>query len=130
MGNQRRVVVGAAIVRDGRMLAARRRLPSVLAGGWEFPGGKVEPGESDREALIRECHEELGVRIACGEQVPGEWPIGEDMVLRVHLAHLVEGEPEPREDHDLLRWLAPAQLFDVEWLPADVAAVRAVAGLL
>ncbi len=57
------VVVGAAIVRDGRLLAARRTEPPGLAGGWELPGGKVEPGETDREALLREIREELGVDV-------------------------------------------------------------------
>lgn len=123
----RRIVVGAAIVRDGRMIAARRRLPSVLAGGWEFPGGKVEPGESEQDALIRECREELDVGISCGERVPGEWPIGEDMVLRVYLARLTEGEPVAGVDHDELRWLGVAELYDVAWLPADLPAVAAAA---
>ncbi|MGQ0467817.1 MAG: (deoxy)nucleoside triphosphate pyrophosphohydrolase [Sporichthyaceae bacterium] len=126
----RRVVVGAAIVRNGRMIAARRRAPSPLAGGWEFPGGKVEPGESEEEALVRECEEELGVRIECGPRLPGEWPIGEDMVLRVYAAHLTDREPEPGEDHDELRWLAADELYDVAWLPADLPAVAAAAELL
>src|SRR5215467_10554281 len=53
------LVVGAAIIARGRLLAAQRADPPELAGGWELPGGKVEPGESDQEALVRECHEEL-----------------------------------------------------------------------
>lgn len=106
-----------------------------MAGGWASfdrtgPGGKVEPGESEQEALVRECHEELGVRVECGERVPGEWPIGADMVLRVHLAQLTEGEPAPGEDHDELHWLAPGELYDVAWLPADLPAVAATAHLL
>ncbi|WP_293772205.1 (deoxy)nucleoside triphosphate pyrophosphohydrolase [Sporichthya sp.] len=120
-----RVVVGAAIVRDGYLLAARRNAPAALAGGWELPGGKVEPGESETEALIRECQEELGVVVVPGERVPGEWPLRDDLVLRVYLAELVEGEPAPLEDHDELRWLAGADLFEVAWLPADVPAVTA-----
>lgn len=120
------MVVGAAIVRDGRVLAARRSRPVELAGRWEFPGGKVEPGESERDALVRECAEELGVRIAWVERLPGEWPIGETLMLRVHLAVLAEGEPMPGDDHDELRWLGPGQLQDVDWLPADVPAVAAL----
>ncbi len=115
-----RVVVGAAILTpDGSLLAARRSEPPRLAGGWELPGGKVDPGESDEEALVRECAEELGVRVALGDRVPGYWPLGPGLVLRVWLAAIVEGDPEPLEDHDELRWLAPEQLYDVPWLPAD-----------
>lgn len=122
------IVVGAAIVRDGRLLAARRSAPSELAGGWELPGGKVEPGESEALALTltRECVEELGVEIAVGVRVPGEWALRPRMVLRVYLAELVAGEPAPLEDHDELRWLGAGELFDVDWLPADLSAILAV----
>ena len=123
------IVVGAAIVRRGRILAARRAAPADLAGQWEFPGGKVEPGESEVDALARECREELGVRIAVGE------PLGRvespSFALRVYLAELVVGEPRPLADHDELRWLRPAELEDVPWLPADrplIAALRARLG--
>ncbi len=112
------------------MLAARRRLPASLAGGWEFPGGKVEPGETDEVALIRECVEELGVRIVCGPRVPGEWELGDTMLLRVYLAELAEGEPAAGAEHDELRWLAPDELFEVAWLPGDLAALEAVRSAL
>jgi 8-oxo-dGTP diphosphatase len=119
------VVVGAAIVRDGRVLAARRSAPSELAGGWEFPGGKVEDGESDAGALGRECREELGVDVAVGELV-AETPIRPGLVLRVYLAALVDGTPTALQDHDELRWLGPAELDAVAWLPADVPALAAL----
>ncbi len=127
------MVVGAAIIDCGRLLAARRTDPPALAGGWEFPGGKVEPGESDEQALVRECREELGVEIGLRERVGGDWPLMPGVTLRVWLADLVSGTPEPIEDHDAVRWLAPHELFDVAWLPADlpvVEAVRQQAGLL
>jgi 8-oxo-dGTP diphosphatase len=119
------IVVGAAIVRRGRVLAARRAVPADLAGQWEFPGGKVEPGESDVDGLTRECREELGVQIGVGEllgciESPG-------FALRVYLAELIAGEPQPLADHDELRWLGAAELEDVAWLPADrplIAALR------
>jgi len=120
------VVVGAAIIDCGRLLAARRTEPPALAGGWEFPGGKVEPGESDEQALIRECREELGVDIGLRERVGGDWPLMPGVALRVWLADLVSGTPEPIEDHDAVRWLAPHELFDVAWLPADLPVVEAV----
>ncbi|GII14799.1 (deoxy)nucleoside triphosphate pyrophosphohydrolase [Planomonospora parontospora] len=126
----RKVVVGAAIVDGaGRLLAAQRAQPPELAGGWEFPGGKVDPGEDDRTALVRECREELGVLIEVGEAVGGDWPLSGDRVLRVWLASVVEGQPEAKE-HRELRWLAPDELDEVAWLPADLPIVRAVRELL
>ena len=129
----RREVVGAAVVDDlGRptvLLAARRTEPSALAGGWEFPGGKVDPGEEHTEALRRELREELGVEVALGELLEGPlrggWPLGVDFVIWVWWAVVVEGEPAPLEDHDQLRWLDRDSLYAVPWLPADLPIVRA-----
>ncbi|MEU6041839.1 MULTISPECIES: (deoxy)nucleoside triphosphate pyrophosphohydrolase [Actinomadura] len=119
--------MGAAIIAAGRLLAAQRGEPPELAGGWEFPGGKVDPGESDRDALVRECHEELGVKIALGDRIGGDWPLalGAGSVLRVWTAELVEGRPQPLE-HLALRWLAPDELYDVAWLPGDLPIVEAI----
>lgn len=119
------VVVGAAIIRDGRLLAAQRAEPPELAGGWEFPGGKVDPGESDADALVRECHEELGVKVRLGARIGGDWPLGEGSVLRVWTAELLDGEPVALE-HRALRWLAPRELYDVGWLPGDLPVVAAL----
>ena len=119
------IVVGAAIISDGRLLAAQRAAPASLAGGWELPGGKVDPGESDEAALIRECKEELDVLVELLERVEGDWPLGEGKVLRVWTARLSQGEPVALE-HMALRWLAPAELGDVAWLPGDLPAVEAV----
>jgi 8-oxo-dGTP diphosphatase len=124
-----RVVVGAAIVLDGRVLAARRRAPPELAGGWEFPGGKLEPGESESDALVRECREELGVEIAVGELI-GAAPIDAGAVLHVYLAEHLLGHPEVRQDHDDVRWLGADELDSVEWLPADRPMLPAVAAAL
>ena len=98
-------VVGAALVRDGRVLAARRTTPAAAAGRWEFPGGKVEAGESPEAALVREIAEELGVVIAVRRWLAGTAPIGTAYELSVAVADLVTGEPEPVE-HDQVRWLA------------------------
>ena len=119
-------VVGAAILDGNRLLAARRLEPPDLAGGWELPGGKVDPGETDEEALVRECHEELGVGIRLLERIGGDWPMGSTAILRVWTAEVVDGTPEPLEDHSELRWLEPSQWYDVDWLAADLPVVRAV----
>jgi 8-oxo-dGTP diphosphatase len=110
-------VVAAAIVRDGAVLAARRSRPPALAGGWEFPGGKVEADETDVAALRRECREELGVDIAVGPLL-GEASDGR-IVLQLHVATLLHGEPCAGIDHDELRWLPDEHLDTVEWLAID-----------
>jgi 8-oxo-dGTP diphosphatase len=112
------VVVGAAIVRDGRVLAARRTTPAEAAGRWEFPGGKVEPGETPDEALVREVVEELGCTVDVVRWLPERVAIGTRHVLTVAVARLVSGEPVPSE-HDRVRWLAAAELGDVDWLEPD-----------
>jgi 8-oxo-dGTP diphosphatase len=115
---ERQVVVGAAIVRGGRVLAARRTAPASAAGRWEFPGGKVEPGESDAESLVREVEEELGVLITVTQWLRGAERIDERYLLRVAVATLDSGEPAPTE-HDQVRWLAAGELDDVDWLDGD-----------
>ena len=120
------VVVAAAIEREGRYLVARRTRPADVAGRWEFPGGKVEPGESEAQALAREIREELGVVIAIGERVPGEWPLHSDLVLHLYVATLVDGEPMPLEQHDEVRWVAIADFDSVDWLPSDMDAVQSL----
>ncbi|HQR25623.1 MAG TPA: (deoxy)nucleoside triphosphate pyrophosphohydrolase [Nocardioides sp.] len=123
------VVVGAAIVRDGRVLAARRTAPAETAGGWEFPGGKVEPGETAEQALRREVEEELGCAIEVQAWLSGEVPIGDTHRLSVARARLVAGEPRPVE-HDLVRWLGPDQLDEVDWLAADLPFLAELRALL
>src|SRR4051794_29068419 len=117
------VVVGAALLDNGRLLAARRSAPPELAGRWELPGGKTEPGETTRDALVRELREELGIEAEPVERVPGEWPLKPGYVLHVWTARILAGEPRPLQDHDELRWLAPDRVDEVDWLDQDRPAV-------
>ncbi|MFI9774849.1 (deoxy)nucleoside triphosphate pyrophosphohydrolase [Streptomyces sp. NPDC051956] len=120
------VVVAAALYDSGRLLAARRSAPPELAGRWELPGGKVEPGEDPKQALVRELREELGIGAELVARVPGEWPLKPGYVLRTWTARLLSGRPRPLEDHDELRWLGPDEIWSVDWLDQDVPAVKAV----
>ena len=121
-------VVGAALVRDGRLLAARRTRPAHLAGLWELPGGKVEAGESDEQALVRELREELGVDAVVGDRVGPELVLAETAVMRVYLC-ATDADPVAHE-HDQLRWLAADELDDVPWIPADAPVLAAIRPLL
>ena len=122
-----RVIVGAAIIADGRVLACERTAPPEVAGRWEFPGGKVEPGESDAEALARECVEELGVRVMIGDQIGPAVPLAHGRaLLRVYAATLHDGDEPKALEHSAMRWLTSAELSSVAWLPADAPIVAAL----
>ncbi|RLU99501.1 DNA mismatch repair protein MutT [Streptomyces griseocarneus] len=120
-----RVVVAGAVFDGGRLLAARRSAPPELAGRWELPGGKLEPGESGEQALVRELREELGVEVEPGERVPGEWPLRAPFVLRVWTAKVVAGEVRALSDHDEVRWVLPSEVDGLPWIEADLPAVAA-----
>lgn len=132
-------VVGAALVDDRRRVLVAQRGSGALAGLWEFPGGKVEPGEDDVTALVRECHEELGVDVVA-EAFLGEVPLdgvvagGEPgaSTLRVWWGRIAAGELVTHE-HTELRWVPAEELEALDWIPADrplLPAVRAVLSTL
>ncbi len=128
-------VVGAALLRAGKCLVAQRGPGSPDTGKWEFPGGKVERGETPQEALARELREELGIEVevgaylGCGQveqQRPHEVV---RIVLEVYAARLVAGEPQCRE-HQALTWLTAEALSGVDWAAADRPIVSAVQACL
>ncbi|MEJ8280500.1 NUDIX domain-containing protein [Pseudonocardia spirodelae] len=124
------VVVGAAIVRDGRLLVAQRSYPAELAGRWELPGGGVEAGEDERAALVRECAEELGAQVVPGGRLGTDLPIGR-RVLRIRTARPAPGSPEPSaREHRELRWVGPHEVAALGWLDADRAVVPELLDLL
>ena len=122
-------VVAAVIERDGLVLACRRRTVRSAGGLWEFPGGKVEPGETADQALRREIAEELGVEISVvGELTADVTVVGGRSIRLVCLrATLLNAAPESSTDHDELRWTAPADLPSLEWAAPDLPAVRLLA---
>jgi 8-oxo-dGTP diphosphatase len=125
------VIVGAAIVAGGRVLACARAEPPEMAGRWEFPGGKVEPGEDEVTALVRECEEELGITVRVCERVGGDVVLGHGRaVLRVYAAQLTEHAQPRLIEHAEFRWLAADELDSVAWLPADAPIVAALPPLL
>lgn len=120
-------VVGAVIVRDGLVLCAQRGPNGPLGGFWEFPGGKIEAGETPQEALAREILEELDCSISVGAQVAltqHEYEFGV-VNLRTYYCTIEAGTPSAQE-HAQLRWVAPVGLRALNWAPADVPAVTAI----
>jgi len=115
-------VVAAVIERDGKYLACRRAPHKSLAGLWEFPGGKVEPGETDEIALRREIREELGVEISVGEYLATSLNQAGDLDIELvaYVALISRGAIVASSDHDELRWLTATELEGVVWAPADV----------
>ncbi len=127
------LVVAAAIVAGDppRLLAAQRSGPPALAGRWELLGGKVEPGEEERDALVREVREEIGMAVRVGDRVGEDLPIGEGYgVLRVYAATPLPGPvPHPFE-HRALRWLAAGHVGDVDWLDSNLPLLSTLEALL
>lgn len=124
-------VVGAAIVDGCRCLIAQRGPGQKLPGKWEFPGGKIEPGESPQVALAREIHEELGLTILVGEllgSAEAKAAFGR-IALDVYAATIVHGPLQVRE-HACVRWVTEDELVHYDWADADVPLVAPVAACL
>ncbi|OMC54083.1 DNA mismatch repair protein MutT [Mycobacterium sp. IS-2888] len=117
------IVVAGAVIAGPTLLVAQRVRPPELAGRWELPGGKVAPGETERNALARELAEELGLDIddvAVGDRLGDDIALDGRTTLRAYRVRLLDGEPHPH-DHRALRWVTAEELHDVDWVPADRA---------
>ena len=121
-------VVGAVIIKDNKILCAQRGAKKTLAYKWEFPGGKIEEGETAQEALKREINEEMKCTIEVLDQV--EHTVHEYEFGIVHLTtfycHLIEGDPVLTEHIDM-EWLPKEELLQLDWAPADIPAVEKIA---
>ena len=119
-------VVAAIIQKDGRILATQRGYGE-QKDGWEFPGGKIEPGETPEEALVREIREELAMEVQVKRHVVDvawDYPTFH-LEMACFLCSIAEGSPHLLE-HEAARWLEPADIDSVAWLPADVLVVDAL----
>lgn len=120
-------MVGAVILEDGKVLCAQRGPAGSLGGKWEFPGGKIEPNESPRQALEREIDEELMCQIQVDEEVTTttyEYDFA-TIILTTFFCKLLGGKPQLTE-HSAVTWLPPEKLHELDWAPADIPAVELV----
>lgn len=124
-------VVAAVIQDKGKFLACRRASNKSLAGKWEFPGGKVEPGETDKKALEREIKEELNVQISVGKLLTISInDLGTEVIeMYSYLAELDGDRPFASSDHDQLVWLSRNETAALDWAELDLPVVRALEAL-
>lgn len=119
--------VVAAIIRDGNRIFATQRGYGEFKDGWEFPGGKVEEGETPQEALKREIEEELETEIEVGDYlttIEYDYPKFH-LSMKCYWAKIVEGKPVLLE-HEAAKWLTKDTIDSVEWLPADISIIDKV----
>lgn len=121
-------VVGAAIIKNQQVLAMQRSEEMTLSGFWEFPGGKIELGESDKEALIREIKEELNIEIEITEYI-NEYSYKYNfglVSLKVYTAKIISGSITLREHSDQ-KWLKADEVLNLNWAPVDIPAAKILA---
>ena len=125
------VHVVAAVIREGDRVFATQRGYGEQKDGWEFPGGKIEAGETPQQALVREIREELDTGIAVGEcltTIEYDYPAFH-LSMQCFWAAICDGEPVLKE-HEAARWLRAEELDDVAWLPADLTIIPLIKGKL
>lgn len=122
-------VVAAVIEHEGKILACRRRPEKAAGGKWEFPGGKLEKGETHSEALVREIREELSISIEVIAPLrTDDTVVGESTIRLVCLRARLLGDPPTQSlDHDELRWVCPSSLPDLDWAAPDLPSVAELA---
>ena len=121
------IKVVAAVIRDGDKIFATQRGYGEFKGGWEFPGGKIEEGETPQEALVREIKEELETEITVGELIDTieyDYPTFH-LSMDCFWAEILSGELVLKE-HEAAKWLTKAELDSVEWLPADITLIEKI----
>ena len=127
------VVAVALVDRDGRVLIARRPEGKAMAGLWEFPGGKIEHGETPEVALMRELHEELGIETWASCLAPLSFAShaypGFHLLMPLFVCRKWRGAPEPRE-HAALKWVGPRDLASYQMPPADLPLCAVLRDLL
>ena len=118
------VCVVAAVIREGDRVFATQRGYGEQKDGWEFPGGKIEAGETPQQALVREIREELDTGIAVGDRLTAieyDYPAFH-LSMQCFWAAICDGQPVLME-HEAARWLRTEELDDVAWLPADLTII-------
>ncbi len=119
-------VVGAAIIENGKLLAAKRTEGRSLGGYWEFPGGKIDSGETPEEALKREVFEEFGANATIFEKIdePFEKEYDFGVVVLEILYVRLDSEITKTIEHEELRWVSEQEALELSWAPTDVPAIK------
>lgn len=119
-------VACAIIARNGLILAAQRSAAMKLPHKWEFPGGKLEPGERPAECLLREIREELGVEIVIIAPLPPtDWAYSDfSVTLHPFVAEIMAGREPALTEHQAIRWLPPEELSSLDWAAADAPVLQ------
>lgn len=120
-------VVAAVFCRGSKVLACRKAPGTSLAGYWEFPGGKIEAGESAKQALAREISEELSLRARVGDKITTTTHVYDfaTIELTTYYCEILDGTPQ-LVDHDETRWVRKEEALSLQWAPADIPAVNMV----
>lgn len=130
MDNMKTVRVVAAVIRQGDRIFATARGYGEFKGQWEFPGGKIEVGETPQQALIREIKEELDVMVSVGDlidTIEHDYPTFL-LSMDCFWCNVTEGEIKLKEAEDA-RWLSKDELYSVDWLPADMGLIEKLGGV-